>query len=225
MPADGARKPDIRAMRVVLPAPLGPSRPVTPGRTVIEMPLTATTLPYQREAWSIGDARSCRGHPSGSARPGRPGTRPRGRRTRPRRRAASARRSVGSGRRRRSTSTSARGRASTARRARRPRRPGRGPPRRRCAWIAVTMPLPMSSSAMVATTANPRRVDHDAISPATPASDRASSTASPSGDGGLARSARRRRAHRAAPRHTGSGSGAAGRPGWPRAATPQRAMA
>ena len=37
---------------VVLPAPLGPSRPVTPGPTVKLMSLTATTLPYQREACS-----------------------------------------------------------------------------------------------------------------------------------------------------------------------------
>src|SRR3954452_18396264 len=34
---------------VVLPAPFGPSRPVTPGFSVMVMSLTATTLPYQRE--------------------------------------------------------------------------------------------------------------------------------------------------------------------------------
>ena len=44
--------------------------------------------------------------------------------------------------------------------------------------MAVTMPLPISSTAMVATTAKPRRIDHDAMSPAMPVRDRASSTAS-----------------------------------------------
>ncbi len=34
---------------VVLPAPFGPSSPVTPGRRVMVTSLTATTLPYQRE--------------------------------------------------------------------------------------------------------------------------------------------------------------------------------
>ena len=34
------------------PAPLGPSRPVTPGPRANEMSLTATTLPYQRETCS-----------------------------------------------------------------------------------------------------------------------------------------------------------------------------
>ena len=39
--------------RVDLPAPFGPSSPVTPGRRANEMSLTATTLPYQREtSWS-----------------------------------------------------------------------------------------------------------------------------------------------------------------------------
>ena len=37
------------AIRVVLPAPLGPSSPVTPGPMVSETSLTATTLPNQRE--------------------------------------------------------------------------------------------------------------------------------------------------------------------------------
>src|SRR6476660_3233746 len=48
-PFEGARKPPIMWMSVDLPAPLGPSRPVTPGPTVIVTPLTATTLPYHRE--------------------------------------------------------------------------------------------------------------------------------------------------------------------------------
>ena len=52
MPVDGARKPDIIAIRVDLPAPLGPSRPVTPGPMVIVTSLTATTLRYHRETWS-----------------------------------------------------------------------------------------------------------------------------------------------------------------------------
>ena len=55
MPADGDRKPAISAIRVVLPAPLGPSRPVTPGPTVMVMPLTATTLPYHRRHGLEGD--------------------------------------------------------------------------------------------------------------------------------------------------------------------------
>src|SRR4051812_48826804 len=53
VPLDGARKPAIRLMRVDLPAPFGPSRPVTPGPMVIVTSLTATTLPNQREVWSI----------------------------------------------------------------------------------------------------------------------------------------------------------------------------
>ncbi len=37
---------------VDLPAPLGPSSPVTPGPSRIVTSLTATTLPNQRETWS-----------------------------------------------------------------------------------------------------------------------------------------------------------------------------
>ena len=37
---------------VLLPAPFGPSSPVMPGETVNDMPLTATTFPYQRETSS-----------------------------------------------------------------------------------------------------------------------------------------------------------------------------
>src|SRR5260221_12312613 len=48
-PRDGGRKPAIRCSRVDLPAPFGPSSPVTPGPMVIVMSLTATTLPYQRD--------------------------------------------------------------------------------------------------------------------------------------------------------------------------------
>src|SRR5438128_999252 len=53
-------------MRVDLPAPLGPSRPVTPGAMVMVTSLTATTFPNQRETWSIrrvlmGAAHSLRG--------------------------------------------------------------------------------------------------------------------------------------------------------------------
>ena len=36
-------------MIVDLPAPFGPSRPVTPGSMDMVMSLTATTLPYQRD--------------------------------------------------------------------------------------------------------------------------------------------------------------------------------
>src|SRR5689334_3699110 len=49
LPCDGGRKPATMCSTVVLPAPLGPSRPVTPGASVMVTPLTATTLPYQRE--------------------------------------------------------------------------------------------------------------------------------------------------------------------------------
>src|SRR5690606_41743896 len=52
VPADGTVKPLIMPMSVDLPAPLGPSRPVTPGPTVIDTSLTATTLPYQRDTAS-----------------------------------------------------------------------------------------------------------------------------------------------------------------------------
>src|SRR5262249_28510063 len=48
-PRDGARNPAIMCSMVDLPAPFGPSRPVTPRPMVIVMSLTATTLPYQRE--------------------------------------------------------------------------------------------------------------------------------------------------------------------------------
>ena len=53
MPVDGARKPDIIAINVDLPAPFGPSSPVTPGPMVIETSLTATTLRYHRDTCSI----------------------------------------------------------------------------------------------------------------------------------------------------------------------------
>ncbi len=49
MPADGARKPAIMLISVDLPAPFGPSRPVTPASRRMVTSLTATTLPYQRE--------------------------------------------------------------------------------------------------------------------------------------------------------------------------------
>src|ERR1035438_5884584 len=48
-PLDGSRNPAIRCSRVDFPAPLGPSRPVTPWLMVIVMSLIATTLPYHRE--------------------------------------------------------------------------------------------------------------------------------------------------------------------------------
>src|ERR1700724_3157873 len=48
-PLDGARNPAIRCSRVDFPAPLGPSRPVTPWPMVIVMSLIATTFPYHRE--------------------------------------------------------------------------------------------------------------------------------------------------------------------------------
>ena len=77
VPADGASRPAIRCRSVDLPAPFGPSRPVTPGPSANEMSLTATTLPYQRETWStsrrggaaVGGARRPAARPS--ARPTR----------------------------------------------------------------------------------------------------------------------------------------------------------
>src|ERR1700761_4457953 len=51
VPRDGLRKPAIMCSTVVLPAPFGPSRPVTPGCRDMLMSLTATTLPYQRETF------------------------------------------------------------------------------------------------------------------------------------------------------------------------------
>src|SRR3954462_5163277 len=50
-PRDGERNPAIMCSTVVLPAPFGPSRPVTPGSKVMLMSLTATTLPYQRDTF------------------------------------------------------------------------------------------------------------------------------------------------------------------------------
>lgn len=51
-PDDGARNPPIMWISVDLPAPFGPSSPVTPGPTFIDTPLTATTFPYQRDTFS-----------------------------------------------------------------------------------------------------------------------------------------------------------------------------
>ena len=45
-PSDGPASPAIMCNRVVLPAPLGPNRPVTPGPTCRDTSFTATTLPY-----------------------------------------------------------------------------------------------------------------------------------------------------------------------------------
>ena len=73
VPAEGARKPAIMWIRVDLPAPLGPSSPVTPGPIVIVTSLTATTLPNHRETpgrWTtVG---SCGCAPSGSGASRRP---------------------------------------------------------------------------------------------------------------------------------------------------------
>src|SRR5664280_2406121 len=45
-PADGRSRPATRWSSVLLPAPFGPRRPVTPGSRLNVMSLTATTLPY-----------------------------------------------------------------------------------------------------------------------------------------------------------------------------------
>src|ERR1700756_4100938 len=58
VPREGSRKPEIMCSRVDLPAPFGPSRPVTPGPRVMVMSLTATTSPYQRVvfvSWTVRD--------------------------------------------------------------------------------------------------------------------------------------------------------------------------
>ena len=52
VPADGRSRPGEQVQQRVLPAPFGPSSPVTPGPSANETSLTATTLPYQRETWS-----------------------------------------------------------------------------------------------------------------------------------------------------------------------------
>src|SRR3954465_12582046 len=79
---EGSRKPDISAISVDLPAPFGPSSPVTPGPIVIETSLTATTLRYHRDTWSIrislirpprGDVRRSRLHPAVAAHQGAQG--------------------------------------------------------------------------------------------------------------------------------------------------------
>ncbi len=67
---------------VDLPAPFGPSRPVTPGPRANEMSLTATTLPYQRETWSSASAGTTVAAGAG------PAARSRGRQRRGRRRPA-----------------------------------------------------------------------------------------------------------------------------------------
>ena len=46
----------MRCRSVDLPAPLGPSSPVTPGPRANDTSLSATTLPYQRETWSTASA-------------------------------------------------------------------------------------------------------------------------------------------------------------------------
>src|SRR6516165_12679822 len=74
-PRDGARNPEIRCSSVDLPAPFGPSSPVTPGPIVIVMSLTATTLPYHRETLRSSIAVTTH-RPSGTGRPGRPGSHP-----------------------------------------------------------------------------------------------------------------------------------------------------
>ena len=88
-PEDGRRKPDIMCSSVDLPAPFGPSRPVTPGPRSKEMSFTATTLPYQRETErsSMAGAGRSRVGATPASSPGA-GRSPAGRRPRPRRRPA-----------------------------------------------------------------------------------------------------------------------------------------
>ena len=56
LPDDGARKPAIMCRMVDLPAPFGPSRPVMPPSSRKLTSLTATTLPYQRDALATSTA-------------------------------------------------------------------------------------------------------------------------------------------------------------------------
>src|SRR5690349_20107335 len=62
VPREGARNPDIMCSRVVLPAPFGPSRPVTPGPSVMVTSLTATTMPYHRETCCRSTVLNSGGH-------------------------------------------------------------------------------------------------------------------------------------------------------------------
>src|SRR5687768_3697550 len=50
-PLLGLRRPMVIFMRLDLPAPLGPKRPVMPGWTSTVTSLTAMTSPYHRESW------------------------------------------------------------------------------------------------------------------------------------------------------------------------------
>src|SRR5690348_4611881 len=69
-PDDGARSPERRCRSVDLPAPFGPSRPVTPAPTSNVMSFTATTFPYQRDTRSsaIGVVARSAGRPAGAWR-------------------------------------------------------------------------------------------------------------------------------------------------------------
>ncbi len=53
VPVEGRGSPTSSRSAWILPAPFGPSRPVTPGPIVIDTSLTATTLRYHRETWSM----------------------------------------------------------------------------------------------------------------------------------------------------------------------------
>src|SRR5437899_9973385 len=55
-PADGLRRPPIMLSSVDFPAPFGPRRPVIPELRPNEMSFTATTLPYQRDAFRSSTA-------------------------------------------------------------------------------------------------------------------------------------------------------------------------
>ncbi len=60
VPSDGLSSPASMCRIVDLPAPFGPSNPVTPAPRMNEMSLTATTLPYQRETAQELDGRARR---------------------------------------------------------------------------------------------------------------------------------------------------------------------
>ena len=75
----GASCPAASFRNVDLPAPLGPSRPVTPGPTVVVTSLSAMTGPYQREARTYSSGRASphdlhRAHAACAGWPGSRGT-------------------------------------------------------------------------------------------------------------------------------------------------------
>ena len=78
-PGRRGEEPGEQVQEVLLPAPFGPSSPVTPDPSAKETSFTATTLPYQRDTWStcIAGTTAVIPSPSGSGGPRSPASRPR----------------------------------------------------------------------------------------------------------------------------------------------------